>query len=124
MRLGKNEARLENGPGLGQNFFFPISPLPEIPSARLPSSIFFSIFTSGTDPPLVWHRSTSGPPRLHPFPPFPVSLLPQIPNPLPDCPPPFFSQPSPPAPIHLRSSTAPPISRIRDANLMRRPKGS
>ncbi|XP_052480034.1 uncharacterized protein LOC105804623 isoform X2 [Gossypium raimondii] len=40
----------------------------EIPSARLPSSIFFSTSTSGADPPQVRHRSTSGPPRLHPFP--------------------------------------------------------
>ncbi|TYH69039.1 hypothetical protein ES332_D05G029500v1, partial [Gossypium tomentosum] len=39
----------------------------------------------------------------------------KIPNPVPDCPPPFFSQfknqPSPPAPIHLHRSTSGP-SRI------------
>ncbi|TYH48969.1 hypothetical protein ES332_D10G104100v1 [Gossypium tomentosum] len=54
---------------------------------------------------------------LTPISPFPVSPLPQIkiPNPVPDCPPPFFSQfknqPSPPAPIHLHRSTSGP-SRI------------
>ncbi|KAG4142209.1 hypothetical protein ERO13_D06G117332v2, partial [Gossypium hirsutum] len=84
----------------------------EIPSARLPSSIFFSTFTSGTDPPPVRHQSTSGPPRLHPFPPFPVFLLPQISNPLPDCPPPFFfstfTSGTNPPPVRHRSIFGPP----------------
>ncbi|KAK8284671.1 hypothetical protein V6Z12_D08G175900 [Gossypium hirsutum] len=142
-KYGRVRAHLENGLGLGWaraglkiiyifyflKHFFPISPFPLFQKSLVPNPPpFFSQpsppapihLRSGTDPPPVLHESTHF--LYFSFPFFHKSLTP--------CPTallPFFlnlhlrhQSTSGPAPIHLRSSTTPPISRIRAYELSKK----